>query len=82
MRSMQVVDYEYKVLLSRGFDLEAVHPTEHISAFLVLTGAPLQVRACCALCLPLCRPPSFVDSLPPARAVFAVFSSPLLTFFR
>lgn len=42
--SLQVVDYEYKVLLSRGFDLEAVHPTEHISAFLLLTGAPFQVR--------------------------------------
>lgn len=51
----QVVDYEYKVLLSRGFDLEAVHPTEHISAFLLLTGAPFQVRACFAwLVSPCC----------------------------
>ncbi|CAN0548293.1 unnamed protein product, partial [Ectocarpus sp. 12 AP-2014] len=41
--SKEVVDYEYKLLLSRGFDLEVVHPTEQISAFLVLTGAPLQV---------------------------------------
>lgn len=46
--SVQVVDYEFKVLLSRGFDLEVVHPTEHISAFLLLTEAPFQVRACFA----------------------------------
>lgn len=50
--SVQVVDYEYKVLLSRGFDLEAVHPTEHISLFLSLTGAPFQVR-CIRACWPV-----------------------------
>lgn len=49
-----MVDYEYKVLLSRGFDLEVVHPTEHILSLLALTGAPLRVRAC--LLLPLLGP--------------------------
>lgn len=40
----QVITFEYKLLLSRGFDLEMVHPTEHIATLLAVTRAPIEVR--------------------------------------
>ncbi|CAM9402199.1 unnamed protein product, partial [Discosporangium mesarthrocarpum] len=38
-----VADYEYKVQLSRGFDLDVDHPTDLIADALVETGAPEEV---------------------------------------
>lgn len=41
--STKVINLEYKLLLSRGFDLEMVHPMEHVAALLALTRAPIEV---------------------------------------
>ncbi|CAM9833525.1 unnamed protein product, partial [Choristocarpus tenellus] len=39
----EVINYEYKILLSRGFDLQMQHPTDLLPQVLVETQAPEEV---------------------------------------
>lgn len=54
---IQVINFEYKLLLSRGFDLEVFHPTDCLSELLGLIKAPVEVgRGCGARAWKGCQP--------------------------